>query len=403
MVQSITGMEPSSKLYSRRRLVQENVEEDMELLKHLSELKTDASHYPHAKDIVGNIPVYSGPELLNLIYAGDSSREEIMDELHQCLFTGPGVLIIKEMMEPEMCVRAHEFMKTITPGIETSTHKRTPRFGEKQAKAKPEDYAGYYSNPILAMVCEAWLGLGYQITTQSNAIRAGSDQQEIHRDYHMSHWGDRCRQFPLATHVANQFLTLQCAIAHTPQPLTSGPTRFLPYSNHHPNGYLNIRRQEFKDFVKPRMSQMPLEVGDAAFFNPSTYHQPGVNEQDVHRAMNLFQVNSCMSRCMDTKDTAGMTKAIWPVLKQWHKEIQGSTGSGTERFVNGTKTERHPLELEALINATAEGYEYPINSDKEAPSPRVETDIVRTALREGWDDEKLYKMLDLSAARRLNA
>ena len=204
-----------------------------------------------------------------------------------------------------------------------------------------------------ALVCEAWLGPAYQITTQSNAIRAGSDQQEIHRDYResqpralltpdMSHWGARCAEFPLVTHVANQFMTLQCAIAHTDQPLTSGPTRFLPYSNQLPNGYLNIRRQEFKDFVGPRMSQMPLEIGDAAFFNPTTFHQPGVNETDIHRAMNLFQVNSSMSRAMDTKNTIAMTKAVWPIMYRWHKEIQANAG-GSGSVVSGSLHSENPL------------------------------------------------------------
>ena len=112
------------------------------------ELETDASLYPLATDIVGKIPVYSGEKILSTILSG-GDREAIMDELHQCLFSGPGVLIIKHLMDPELCKRAHEFMQKVTPGIESSTHKRTARFGEKQAVQSPEDYAGYYSNPIL--------------------------------------------------------------------------------------------------------------------------------------------------------------------------------------------------------------------------------------------------------------
>jgi ectoine hydroxylase-related dioxygenase (phytanoyl-CoA dioxygenase family) len=65
------------------------------------------------------------------------------------------------------------------------------------------------------------------------------------------------------------------------------------------------------------MSQMPLEVGDAVFFNPATFHQPGVNPAEEHRSMNLFQVNSCMSRSMESKNTLKMTKALWPALRKW--------------------------------------------------------------------------------------
>ena len=35
-----------------------------------------------------------------------------------------------------------------------------------------------------------------------------------------------------------------------------------------------------------------------------------------------------------------------------------------QKYINGTKTQRHPLELEALVNATCEGYIFPRNWDK---------------------------------------
>ena len=80
-------------------------------------------------------------------------------------------------------------------------------------------------------------------------------------------------------------------------------------------------RDEHKAWIKPRMTQLPLEIGDAVFFNPSCYHQPGVNQDDTFRTNGLFQVNSCMSKAMETKDCYKMTKAVWPVMKRWQAEI----------------------------------------------------------------------------------
>ena len=187
-------------------------------------------------------------------------------------------------------------------------------------------------------MCRAWLGPAYQVVTACRAIRAGCDQQPIHRDYReepacreesglnlrvdISHWGPRVTEFPLATHIANQFLTLQIAVALNNQPLSMGPTRFLPYSNQLATGYVNIRRPEFSDWVRSRTVQLPLDAGDVVVFNPTTFHQPGINETNVHRVMHLFQVNSCMSRPMDVKDTLAMTKAVWPTMKKWSEEMK---------------------------------------------------------------------------------
>ena len=247
-----------------------------------------------------------------------------------------------------------------------------------------------------AAVSESWLGPAYQMTAQCNAIGLGADGQNVHRDFRqrllgpvvllsdpisaMSHWRKRTGEFPLATHIASQFLTLQCAIALTPQPLSSGPTRFMPYSNQNPTGYLDVTQPEHADWVRPRMSQLPLEVGDAVFFNGATYHQPGENQSPEHRVMCIFQINSCFNRAMETRDTLAMTKAVWPVIRRWAKEIANDQSVGGEsivcripelssktehtqsQFVNGSKTQRHPLELDALITATTEGYSYPRNA-----------------------------------------
>lgn len=223
-----------------------------------------------------------------------------------------------------------------------------------------------------AAVCEAWLGPGYQITATTNATFVGGNQQDIHRDYRgsccsqplltsdVSHQSlARIQRFPIINQTASQFLTLQCAIAHTDMPLSTGPTRFMPYSQRFEKGYIAVRDPRYIDYVKPRMVQLELEKGDAVFFNPATFHQPGVNVTDQERVANLLQVSSAFGRSMESCDRTGMAKSVWPVMKRWHKEL--SAGSGT----------RQQSELDALIAATCSDYGYPKVFDLQVVSPSV--------------------------------
>jgi ectoine hydroxylase-related dioxygenase (phytanoyl-CoA dioxygenase family) len=125
-------------------------------------------------------------------------------------------------------------------------------------------------------------------------------------------------------------------------PLTTGPTRFMPFSQLFDKGYVAVRDDKYIEYVKPRMVQLPLAKGDAVFFNPATFHQPGVNVTDKERVANLLQVSAAFGRSMESCDRLGMAKAVWPVIQKWKKE--------------GTK---HPLQLEALIAATCSDYGYP--------------------------------------------
>jgi ectoine hydroxylase-related dioxygenase (phytanoyl-CoA dioxygenase family) len=161
---------------------------------------------------------------------------------------------------------------------------------------------------------------------------------------------DKIERFPLITQVTNQLLTLQAAIAHTDMPYSTGPTRFMAYSQQYHKGYLAFKRPEYIDYVKPKMAQLELQRGDAVFFNPATFHQPGVNTTEGERSANLFQVNSAFSRPMETLDRCLMTKSVWPVFKRWHQEV--------------TAGSRRSQQLDALIAATCDDYGYPRNNTK---------------------------------------
>src|SRR5207302_705685 len=48
---------------------------------------------------------------------------------------------------------------------------------DKFALRDPEAFAAYYANDVIALVSEAWLGRGYQITSQVNVVNPGGKAQ----------------------------------------------------------------------------------------------------------------------------------------------------------------------------------------------------------------------------------
>ena len=175
---------------------------------------------------------------------------------------------------------------------------------EKLAVRDPEAFVDYYANDVIALVSTAWLGPGYQMTSQVNVVRPGGIAQDPHRDYHLGFLSDEvAARYPAHVHLLSPALTLQGAVAHTDMPVASGPTMYLPYSHQYAPGYLAWRRPEFRDFFLQRYVQLPLAKGDAAFFNPALFHGAGSNvSTDVQRMANLLQVSSAFGRAMETVD-----------------------------------------------------------------------------------------------------
>src|SRR5271168_135326 len=95
---------------------------------------------------------------------------------------------------------------------------------EKLCLRDPAAFAAYYSNDALAMVSQAWLGTGYQFTSQVNCVNPGGAAQSAHRDYHMGfQTAAEIEGFPAHAHRLSPMLTLQGAVAHCDMPLESGP------------------------------------------------------------------------------------------------------------------------------------------------------------------------------------
>ena len=56
---------------------------------------------------------------------------------------------------------------------------------EKLAVRDPGTFVDYYANEIIALLSRAWLGPGYQVTSQVDVVRPGGQAQDPHRDYHL--------------------------------------------------------------------------------------------------------------------------------------------------------------------------------------------------------------------------
>jgi ectoine hydroxylase-related dioxygenase (phytanoyl-CoA dioxygenase family) len=258
---------------------------------------------------------------------------------------------------------------------------------EKLALRDPAAFAAYYANDALAMVSQAWLGTGYQFTSQVNCVNPGGAAQSAHRDYHMGfQTAAEIEGFPAHAHVLSPMLTLQGAVAHCDMPPETGPTLYLPFSQTYAPGYLAYGRPEFSAYFDAHHVQLPLKTGDAAFFNPALFHAAGHNRtSNVKRVANLLQISSAYGRAMESVDRAGMVKALYPTLL-------AASGLGNRERAN-------------VIAASAEGYAFPTNLDRDPPlgglAPQTQAQLMAKALAERWTAPAFNDAVDAHAARRL--
>jgi ectoine hydroxylase-related dioxygenase (phytanoyl-CoA dioxygenase family) len=260
---------------------------------------------------------------------------------------------------------------------------------EKLCLRAPDTFAAYYANPLIALVSEAWLGPAYQITSQVNVVNPGGAAQSPHRDYHLGfQTPEVAARYPAHVHRLSPVLTLQGAVAHTDMPLETGPTLYLPYSQLYEPGYLAWPLPEFAAYFDRNRVQLPLQRGDAVFFNPALFHAAGHNRtSDVYRMANLLQVSSAYGRAMETVDRTRMSLALFPVLA-----AARAAGHLSEAACSNA------------IAACAEGYAFPTNLDSDPPigglAPPSQQDLMARALREGWRAADFDAALRAQATRR---
>src|SRR3954463_11253219 len=291
------------------------------------ETTTDLTDYPYADEVRENVLIY-GPRLRNHTVTAED-RRDVQAELARALADGPGIVVFAGAF-PETGVidRATAvFEATIAEqnaaGVVGGDHFAKPGANDrvwgaldKFAVRDPEAFTAYYANDVIALVSEAWLGRGYQVTSQVNVVNPGGKAQVAHRDYHLGFMSEeQSRAFPAHVHRLSPVIPLRGAVAHCDMPVVTGPTMYLPHSQKYPAGYVAFHLREFTEYFDAHHVQLPLQKGDAAFFNPALFHGAGTNRStDVRRMANLLQVSSAFGRAMETVDRTAMCRALYPVL-----------------------------------------------------------------------------------------
>jgi ectoine hydroxylase-related dioxygenase (phytanoyl-CoA dioxygenase family) len=386
---------PAAPVVPRARLTPADVR--LEEFAAVVEQTTDLAAYPHADRVEQNVLVYDSGRLCAATATG-TGRDDVSAELVRALTDGPGVVVFEgafpdhAVVDRVTAVFDEMIAEEEAAGGEHGDHFAAPGANsrvwnalEKLAVRAPEAFVDYYANDVIALASTAWLGPGYQVTSQVNVVRPGGTAQEPHRDYHLGFLADDViEHYPTQVHALSPVLTLQGAVAHSDMPLESGPTLYLPYSQRYLPGYLAWRREDFKAYFAEHHVQLPLRKGDAGFFNPALFHGAGSNvSADIQRMANLLQVSSAFGRAMEQVDRARVVEVVYPALR--------SSGIGPDALANA-------------VAACAEGYPFPTNLDLDQPvdglTPVTQAELVHRALAEGWEATALTAALKDYAARR---
>jgi ectoine hydroxylase-related dioxygenase (phytanoyl-CoA dioxygenase family) len=352
--------------------------------------QTDPADYLHAATIEQQVPVYDAARIRA------AEPRAVQTEFVRAFADGPGIVVLKGAFGNDVVdATTAEFNRLIDQqrrsGVTAGDHFAKPGANdrvwnalEKLAVGAPEVFTAYYANDLLALVSAAWLGPAYQVTSQVNVVNPGGEGQTVHRDYHLGFQSDEvAAKYPEHVHRLSSVLTLQGAVAHCDMPVESGPTLYLRHSQKYGLGYLAYRRPEFQAHFVENHVQLPLEKGDAVFFNPALFHAAGSNHSaDIKRMANLLQISSAFGRAMESIDRARMIKAVYPALLAL----------------------TDPVAAENVIAATAEGYAFPTNLDRDQPiaglAPQSQADVLRSAVTQRWRQDQLRQALVDHAGRR---
>ncbi len=368
------------------------LDDDAEALRRAVLRQTLDEDWPTAREIQKGIPIYAAADV-SAAARSAPDRQRLLGEWATLFADGPGVLVIKDAIHPNVVEKATEvFDQLITEeresGLGAGDHFAKPgandrvwNSAEKHCLADPENFARYYATDAIALASEAWLGPGYQLTAQVNRVNPGGAAQTPHRDYHLGFMErDYAARFPAHAHRLSPALTLQGGISHCEMSVESGPTMLLPYSQTVENGYLSFGTEAAQQVFADHHVQLPLSIGDVVFFNPALMHGAGTNRTaDMARMVNLLQVSSAFGRAIEAVDRGAMCKALYPALQHIGAEL------GPEAVSN-------------VIAASAEGYAYPTNLDTDPPvgglAPLTQAQIVEEALTAGRTAEDLNTLID---------
>ncbi len=367
----------------------------------MADTKSTAPRPELCAQIDQGIPIYECHDLTKKIET-EAYRSELMQEWSNVLQKGAGIVVLKGCFPDTGLIdetsalfdKIMELEKAA--GLSAGDHfgaaganDRIWNALEKMCRHDPDLFVRYYSNVLVALICETWLGPNYQMTSQTNLVRPGSAGQSGHRDYHLGfQTPEEASFYPATAHHFSPFLTLQGAIAHCDMSIETGPTRYLPFSQTYPPGYIACNLPEFKAYFEDNFTQLALKKGDAVFFNPAVMHGAGENRtQDVDRLANLLQISSAMGRPIEAVNRVAMCEAAYPVLlSKWQRR------------------EISEENVVATVGACAEGYPFPTNLDLDPPIgglvPKSQADIMLAAVERGLKQESFVRELRDHANRR---
>lgn len=349
---------------------------------------------PRAAETPANVPVYDMTALAATLDR-PTDRRSLMAEWARILHSGAGVFVLRRACADIPTIDAATAIFNRIIAHETTqkgagadhfaaagSNDRIWNALQKLCEADPEVFLRYHASPAIDAACEAWLGPNYQMTAQVNVVHPGGAAQQAHRDYHLGfQTAEVCAQYPAHVHDLSPLMTLQGGIAHADTPLESGPTKLLPFSQLYKPGYAAWRRPDFRAYFEEHHVQVPLQKGDALFFNPALFHAAGANSSaDIHRMVNLLQISSAFGRAMETVDRVKMSERVFTPLKKLVATAQ----------LGGAA-------LDAAIAATAEGYSFPTNLDSDPPTgglaPQSQAALLKEAVLDDWPEPEFRAAL----------
>ena len=364
----------------------------------LTARSVDPADVPRAMGAPRNVPVYDMTALAGQLDT-PATRRALMAEWAGILHNGAGVFVLKQACTDHAAIDAatsvyHDIIASERAAggaaadhfAAAGSNDRIWNALQKLALTAPDTFTRYFASPAIDAACEAWLGPDYQMTAQINLVHPGGQAQQAHRDYHLGfQTADISATYPAHVHDLSPLMTLQGGIAHCDMPITSGPTKLLPFSQLYRAGYAAWRRADFRAHFEAQCVQLPLEKGDAIFFSPALFHAAGSNtSRDIHRMVNLLQVSSAFGRAMETVDRGAMCRAVFPAL---------------------CAATMPKAACEAVLNAVAEGYSFPTNLDRDPPvgglAPRTQKAILRDAVVDRWTPQMLNAELTALAQRQM--
>ena len=365
------------------------------------EQTTDLARYPHADRVEqqrAGLRRRPAPR-------GDGDRRRaatsVGAELVRAFTDGPGVVVFAGAFpDPAVSTGSTEVFDEIiadeaAAGGAAGDHFAKPGANsrvwnalEKLAVRAPEAFVDYYANDVIALASSAWLGPGYQVTSQVNVVRPGGKAQEPHRDYHLGFLdrrGDRALPDPRARAVAGADPAGR-GRAHATCRWRAGRrctcrTRTSTSPATSPGG-----ATDFKRVLRRAPRPAAAAQGRRRVLQPRAVPRRRLQRLDRHPA--------------DGQPAAGLL-GVRP------GDGAGGPGAGGERRLPGAPDESSlgADGLAAAVAASAEGYPFPTNLDLDQPvdglTPVTQAELVHRALDEGWEPTALSAAIaDYSARRR---